>query len=127
MEKITEILLLVFLGITFVQSGLDKIIDWKGNLSFIKSHFADTFLKNFVPAMLGTILLLELIAGVLSLLGIWELLSQENTTLGYYGAIISCITLLMLLFGQRVAKDYEGAKTIVIYFIPTVFTVFLLQ
>jgi len=35
--------------------------------------------------------------------------------------------LLMLLFGQRVAKDYDGARTIAIYFIPAVILVFLLQ
>ncbi|MDX1365844.1 MAG: DoxX family protein, partial [Arenibacter latericius] len=33
----------------------------------------------------------------------------------------------MLLLGQRIAKDYDGARTIAIYFIPTVFLVFLLQ
>jgi hypothetical protein len=33
----------------------------------------------------------------------------------------------MLLFGQRVAKDYEGARTIAVYFIPSIFLVFLLQ
>jgi hypothetical protein len=33
----------------------------------------------------------------------------------------------MLLFGQRMAKDYDGAKTIAVYFIPAVFLVYLLQ
>lgn len=127
MGKITEILLLAFLGITFLQSGLDKMIDWKGNLGFIKSHFADTFLKNLVPVMLATILLLEVVAGVLSIVGIWQLLVQDSTSFGFYGALLSCVTLLMLLFGQRIAKDYDGAKTIVIYFIPAVCAVFLLQ
>jgi len=47
--------------------------------------------------------------------------------LGYYGAIVSCITLLLLLFGQRLAKDYDGARTLVIYFIPAVLAVFLLS
>ncbi|WP_340201000.1 DoxX family protein [Ascidiimonas sp. W6] len=127
MEKITEILLLAFLSITFLQSGLDKVIDWKGNLDFIKSHFAKTFLKNSVPALLGIVLFIEIVAGILSLAGIWELFKSGASALGFYGAILSCVALLMLLFGQRVAKDYEGAKTIVIYFIPTIFTVFLLQ
>jgi hypothetical protein len=127
MEKITEILLLGFLTITFLQSGIDKAIDWNGNLSFIKSHFAKTFLKNFVPALLATVLVVELAAGVLSLAGIWQLLSDGGSGFGFYGAILSCIALLMLLFGQRIAKDYEGAKTIAIYFMPAVFAVFLLQ
>jgi len=40
---------------------------------------------------------------------------------------VSSITLLMLLFGQRLAKDYDGARTIVIYFIPAVIAVYWLN
>jgi hypothetical protein len=58
-----------------------------------------------------------------------QLFVQQHVTkgLGYYGAIVSCITLLLLLFGQRLAKDYDGARTLVIYFIPAVLAVFLLS
>jgi len=34
---------------------------------------------------------------------------------------------LLLLFGQRLAKDYDGARTIVIYFIVAVGAVYLLN
>jgi hypothetical protein len=34
---------------------------------------------------------------------------------------------LMLLVGQRLAKDYDGARTIVIYFIPAVMAVYWLN
>jgi uncharacterized membrane protein YphA (DoxX/SURF4 family) len=34
-----EVLLLIFLIITFIQSGIDKLLDWNGNISFIKEHF----------------------------------------------------------------------------------------
>ncbi len=127
MEKITEILLLGFLAITFLQSGIDKAIDWKGNLGFLQSHFAKTFLKSFVPVMLAIVLVVEVVAGILCLVGIGQLLTANSAIYGLYGAVLSCIALLMLLFGQRIAKDYEGAKTIAIYFIPAIFTVFLLQ
>ena len=40
-----EILTLLFLIITFLQSGIDKLTDWKGNLSFIKGHFKNSILK----------------------------------------------------------------------------------
>ncbi|TLP80734.1 MauE/DoxX family redox-associated membrane protein [Maribacter sp. ACAM166] len=123
----TEILLLLFLIITFLQSGFDKLRDWNGNVSWLKEHFSETPLKNIVPVMVGIILVTEVIAGVLCLVGTYQLISASDTSFALYGAILSCITLLMLLFGQRVAKDYEGAKTIVVYFIPSVFLVFLLQ
>ena len=127
MDNATEILLLIFLIITFLQSGIDKLMDWKGNLSWLKGHFSETPFKNMVPLLLGTVLVTELVAGVLCLLGIVQFLMNKGTSLAYYGAIISCVALLMLLLGQRIAKDYEGAKTIAIYFIPAIFLVFLLQ
>jgi len=123
----TEILLLLFLIITFLQSGIDKVFDWTGNLSWLNGHFADTPLQNLVPVLLGTVLLVEMAAGTLCVIGIYQLTIMGETTIALYGAILSCIALLMLLFGQRIAKDYEGAKTIAVYFIPAIFLVFLLQ
>jgi uncharacterized membrane protein YphA (DoxX/SURF4 family) len=123
----TEILLLLFLIITFLQSGLDKLLDWNGNVSWLKEHFSKTPLKNSVPLMVGIILVTEIVAGILCLAGIYQLLSTGDTSLASYGAILACITLLMLLFGQRIAKDYVGARTIAVYFIPSIFLVFLLQ
>ncbi|CAN0585564.1 MAG: DoxX family membrane protein [Maribacter dokdonensis] len=127
MNNATEVLLLLFLIITFLQSGFDKITDWNGNVSWLKEHFSKTPFKNSVPLLVGIILVTEVIAGLLCVIGIYQILSSGNTTFAMYGAVLSSITLLMLLFGQRVAKDYEGAKTIAVYFIPTILLVFLLQ
>ena len=126
-KHITEILLLAFLIITFLQSGLDKIIDWKGNVSWLKDHFSKTFMKNMVPFNVAVILLIEIMAGVLCLIGIYQLITNNDKTFGLYGSVLSCVALLMLLFGQRLAKDYDGARTIAIYFIPAVFAVYLLS
>lgn len=122
-----EILTLLFLIITFLQSGIDKISDWKGNLSWLKEHFKGTLLKDMVPFMLSVILVTEVVAGVLCAIGSYQIIANQKTEIALYGAILCCITLLMLLFGQRIAKDYEGARTIVAYFIPAIFLVFLLQ
>ncbi len=125
-QNITEVLLLVFLIITFLQSGFDKVADWKGNLSWLKGHFSATPLKNTVPLLLVIILLVEVFAGALCTFGIIQFVLDGESTMALYGAILSCITLLFLLFGQRIAKDYEGAKTIVIYFMPAIFLLYLL-
>lgn len=127
LKHITEILLLAFLIITFLQSGFDKIIDWKGNVGWLKEHFSKTFMANMVPLNVGIILFTEMIAGILCVVGIYQLIANNDKTFGLYGAILSCIVLLMLLFGQRVAKDYDGARTIAIYFVPAIFAVFLLS
>ena len=122
-----EILILTFLVITFLQSGIDKITDWKGNVSWLIGHFKDTPLKGIVPLMLGIVLIVEVVAGVLCVVGAYELATSGTNTMALYGAILSCVALLMLLFGQRMAKDYAGAMTIAVYFIPAIFLVFLLQ
>lgn len=127
LNNITEILLLIFLIITFLQSGIDKITDWSGNLSWLKGHFSKTPMKNIVPMMLGIVLIIEVIAGILCLIGIYQIATSGSSDMAFYGAILSCVALLMLLFGQRVAKDYAGAMTIAVYFVPAIFLVFLLQ
>ncbi|MFY8112400.1 MAG: DoxX family protein [Flavobacterium sp.] len=127
MHNTASLLLLVFLAITFLQSGYDKIFYWKDNVAWLKDHFAKTPLKNQVPLALANVLILELLSGILCIVGSIELYLTNEKLYGYYGAVFSCLTLLMLLFGQRLAKDYDGARTIVIYFVPAVLAVFLLN
>ena len=114
------IITLLFFAITFIQSGYDKIMDWQGNIAWLKGHFAATPIKNMVPQSLGLILVLEVIAGAFSVIGIIEIIVNEGHNFAFLAALLSCITLLFLLLGQRLAKDYDGARTIVIYFIPAV-------
>lgn len=127
MNNVASIFILVFLAITFLQSGYDKLFYWKDNVEWLKGHFAKTPLKNLVPLALLHILVLELISGILCIVGCIELLINNGRLFGFYGAVFSCITLLMLLFGQRLAKDYDGARTIVIYFMPAVMAVYWLN
>ena len=126
-ENIAEILLLLFLVVTFLQSGLDKVLDLNGNLSWLKEHFAETPLRRMVPAMFFILTVTELAAGILCTIGLVQILMGGSTDWAFWGAVIAALALLMLLFGQRAAKDYDGARTIAIYFIPAVFLVFLLQ
>jgi uncharacterized membrane protein YphA (DoxX/SURF4 family) len=129
MIQVAPLLVLAFLAITFLQSGYDKIKDWKGNVEWLTGHFANTILAKQVPFALGIVLVLEVISGILCVSGIIQHFVQDVVIrgIGFYGAILSCITLLLLLFGQRLAKDYDGARTIVIYFIPAVLVVFWLN
>jgi len=126
LDNVTEILILIFLIIVFLQSGIDKVFDWKGNLSWLKEHFSETPLQSLVPFLLGTLLFVEVASGILCAVGLFQIVVLGNNVIAFYGAVLSCIALLMLLFGQRLAKDYEGAKTIAVYFVPAIFLVFLL-
>ncbi len=106
----------LFWAILFLQSGMDKVLDWKGNASWLTSHFGKTLLKGVVTPMLGILALVELVAGGLSLAGAVQVVLSGKSYWLSLGVITSIVALLMLFFGQRLAKDYDGAKTISIYF-----------
>ena len=127
LSNATQILILLFLTITLLQSGIDKIMDWKGNVTWLKDHFSKSIFNGLVPLLLGIILLMEMISGILCAVGAFQFIASGESNMAFCGALLSAITLLFLLLGQRVAKDYEGAKTIVVYFIPTIFLIYLLQ
>jgi uncharacterized membrane protein YphA (DoxX/SURF4 family) len=120
------ILILILFAITFLQSGYDKLKDWKGNVEWLTGHFSGTFLEKFINYSLILVVVLEITTGVLCICGIIELINYPTSKFAFVGAFMSCTTLLLLLFGQRIAKDYEGAKTIIIYFIPAVLLVYWL-
>lgn len=123
---IPELIILVFILITFLQSGVDKMADWKGNIAWLKGHFGETFLKGTVPILVGIIMILEILTGLLAIAGIYSIVVNNTTDLALAAAVLAAITLLMLLFGQRVAKDYAGAFTITGYFMVVIFGIFLL-
>ncbi len=126
MNNATSILVLIFLAITFIMSSHEKIFHWKDTMAWLIPVFEKTFLKKMVPLVTGVLLFLELVAGILCVLGCLELYINGGREFGFYGAVFSCISLLLMLFGQRLVKDYEGAKTIAIYFVPAVLGVYLL-
>ena len=123
----TEILTLLFLIVTFLQSGIDKLTDWNGNISFIKNHFSNSPLKNAVPLLVGIILVLEVVASAFMILGIVNIFSNSSMDFAFYGAQLSAITIICMLIGQRLAKDYAGAMTLAVYFIINMFLLYLLQ
>ena len=115
-----------FLAILFLQSGIDKIIDHRGNLEWLKGHFAKSQLAGVVHVLLAAISILEVAAGVLSAIGCIILIVSRETTLAFYGAVISAVALIALFFGQRMAKDYAGAAVLVPYFLLALAVIYLL-
>ena len=115
-----------FLAILFLQSGIDKVVDRRGNLEWLKGHFAKSPLAGFVPALVTIITLLELVAGALSAVGCLLIFVRRDSTLAFYGAIASGFAIVALFFGQRMAKDYPGAATLVPYFLLALAAIYLL-
>jgi len=115
-----------FLAILFLQSGIDKIVDRRGNLEWLKGHFAKSPLAGIVPAMVTTITILEIAAGALSAIGCVIIILSGDFALAFYGAVISAIAIVALFFGQRMAKDYAGAAVLVPYFLLALAAIYLL-
>jgi hypothetical protein len=115
-----------FLAILFLQSGIDKIADYRGNLEWLKEHFAKSPLAGVVPVLLMGLTLLEVTAGALSAIGCLILIVSRASTVAFCGAVISAVALITLFFGQRMAKDYAGASVLVAYFLLTLVTIYLL-
>lgn len=121
-----QIFVSVFLAILFVQSGVDKIVDRRGNLEWLSGHFSKSPLAGMVPALLIAVTILELVAGVLSAVGCLLVLLLKDSTVAFYGAILSAATITALFFGQRMAKEYAGAAVLVPYFLLTLLAIYLL-
>ena len=121
--KIVQILSSLFFSIVFFQSGIDKIIDRKGNLEFFKDHFKDTLLYKIFSPALSILAFLEITTAGVCLFGFTYSLIFADTTFIFYGLLLAGLVLLMLLFGQRVAKDYIGAADITVYFIVCIITI----
>jgi hypothetical protein len=115
-----------FLAILFLQSGIDKILDRRGNFEWLKGHFAKSPLAGIVPALLICITILEIAAGALSAVGCVFVILSRDSTVAFYGAAISAVAVLALFFGQRIAKDYAGAAVLVPYFLLILVAMYLL-
>src|SRR4029453_7575347 len=124
--SLLQILISAFLAILFLQSGIDKIVDRRGNLEWLKGHFAKSPLAGIVPAMVTAITILEIASGALSAIGCIVIIFARDSTLAFYGAVISAIAIVALFFGQRMAKDYPGAAVLVPYFLLALSAIYLL-
>ena len=122
---VMQILVAAFLAILFIQSGLDKISDRKGNLEFMSTHFSKSPLKNSVPFLLSVLTLMELGAGILNLSAIISLFFNCCGYLFFWASVLSAINFLSLFFAQRVAKDYAGAQGLTGYFIISLMGIWL--
>ena len=123
---IMQVLVSAILAILFLQSGLDKVIDRKGNRAYLDEHFAKSPLAGTVGPMFFVVTVLEITAGALSGIGCLLLLVTRNATIAFFGAVIAAINLIALFFGQRVSKDYAGAAALVPYFLLALTAIFLL-
>ena len=100
-DNLSILILLAFVCITFLQSSLDKVLNWKDNLQWLKGHFEKIIFGKMVPVLLLVLTLTELTAGVLGIWGIMDIIHYNQYQMGLNAAVVAGIALLMLLLGQR--------------------------
>ena len=90
-EKIAFIFVLAFFLIVFIQSGLDKVFDYKGNSSFLNDSLGPFFSKPLITLALISVTILELTSGLLCLLGIVDVIFNDSYFIGLIGVIIGSV------------------------------------
>lgn len=116
----------LFLAVLFLQSGIDKIVDRRGNLEWLTGHFSKSPLAGTVGPMFLVITILEMAAGILSGVGCALIVLTHSPDVAFWGAVLAAVALVALFFGQRMAKDYPGAATLVPYFLVTLAAIWVL-
>ena len=111
----------IFLLILFAQSGIDKVLDFGGNLQFLTVHFKKTIFKKMVLFLLISLTILELITACVFFVGLVSFFILADFPVDFLklGIVLSAITICCLFLGQRIAKDYVGAATLTFYFVLT--------
>lgn len=112
---VAQTLASAFLSVLFLQSGLDKVLDWKGNKEYIGGYFAKSPLRRFSTFLLFNITVLEVLTGVISAAGCLTVLLSRNSVIAFVGATLAGIAVVSLFLGQRLTKDYAAAAGMVPY------------
>lgn len=111
-----RLLVLVFMSILFVQSAMDKLLNYKDNRQWIEGFFSKSIFKGQSNILVMLLTLLEMSAGTFCLAGVFFAKNMANP-IGFYGLFLCSISFLCLFLGLRIAKDYASAANIPGYFI----------
>lgn len=105
---------LVF-SVLFLQSGFDKVIDFKGNRDWVTSYFAKSPLSNFSELLFVLLTGTEIAAGLACSFGVMLYVFTQITWMLQAGIALSATALLFIFTGQRIAKDYPSAANTIAY------------
>ncbi|AGC76553.1 hypothetical protein LX97_01214 [Nonlabens dokdonensis] len=123
----TVILISAFLSITYFFSAFEKIKDWNKTIKYYNEMFKGRLSRKLVLVSIYVIIVVELSSILLFLYGNFSFINSESRIVLQYAFIISSILLLVLLSGLRIAKDYQGAAQIGIYFLISIFGLYLME
>jgi putative oxidoreductase len=123
--KFVQFAAVIFSAILFLQSGLNKVFEFRENRDYIQSFLSKTFLSPVSLLLFITITILEVATGVISVIGVFFYLQKNDKSFAILGLELGLLSILCLFLGQRIAKDYGGAASMVGYFIAIAFGLYL--
>jgi uncharacterized membrane protein YphA (DoxX/SURF4 family) len=126
-QSLLPVLFSSFWAVLFLQSGLDKLMDWSGNLQWLKGHFSKSLFANVVPLLLAILTFTEVASGIFSFAGAFYYLGYNSIILCQIGTLMASVSILMLFIGQRIAKDYSGAASLTPYFLAAMVNLWFLN
>ena len=115
-----------FLAIYFLQSGLDKVLDRKGNVMRYRVCFDKTPMRRPTGLWLTLLTLVEVLAGIVLAAGCLTLFFGRDRGMAFAGAFFGAVALIFLFGGLRLGRDYAGASTTVPYFVTCLAALVLL-
>ena len=124
-QTVLSLVIPVIFVILFLQSGFDKVFHYQSNLEWLSGHFSRSPFSGMVPLLLIVLAILEIAAGTITGVGVVVRLINGREMLLEIGLIISLTALVSLFLGQRLAKDYSGAASLMIYIVGGVLGLFL--
>ncbi|TRZ46064.1 DoxX family protein [Robertkochia solimangrovi] len=113
--------------VTFGFSAYEKVNERETTLEWLRARYKSSWILNNLPLILQLILIMEIIVCLSTITGFFSYLLYDSTFLieiSLWGALFC---LIILLTGQRLARDYEGARNIVIYLIPEILGLYFLS
>jgi hypothetical protein len=134
-QFLLPILVASFFAIVFTQSALDKIFNYAKNKTEMEEQFRKSFLSGSIGVFLPVITIAELLTGLANMHGLGNALFAKFTGGDLHharipyavGFAMAGVVLLMLLFGQRVSKNYAGAVGLTGYFLIMLFGLLVLR
>lgn len=121
------ILIIVFLLLTVLISAYEKLFMWNKTLHdyilMYKNHLPPVIVKISLIFIIG----LEVVVTSFLILGIYDLIAEQEIALSELGLIITAFLFIVLLIGLRIIQDYSGGAKMALYFLLTVFGLFWLQ
>jgi len=120
------VLISIFLFITYFFSVYDKVSSMERTTAYYSDHFKNTWVLKILKPSLWMIVLAEFLICIFLVFGVNDYLLNQNHELLKTTFLCSSSLLILFLIGQRIAKDYQGATSLTVYFIVNIIGIYLL-